>query len=255
MNLTGIRQKVFLDRYALKNEAGEAIEKTPEEMWKRVAHAIAQVEPKAKRGYWEEQFETAMADFVLVPGGRILSGAGTGYKVTFYNCFVIPSPHDSRQGILKTLSQMVEIMSRGGGVGINLSSLRPRGARVSKVNGFSSGPCNWAELFSVATKDIIQQGGSRRGALMLMLWDGRPDVEEFITVKQDLTRINGANLSVCISDRFMDAVEKDADWPLLFPDPSDPEYDEKWDGDLEVWKSLGKKVVVRKVAKARKLWD
>jgi len=146
-------------------------------------------------------------------------------------------------------------MARGGGVGINLSSLRPRGSRVKKVNGFSSGPCNWAELFSVATKDIIQQGGTRRGALMLMLWDWHPDLEDFITVKQDLARINGANLSVCFSDKFMEAVEKDADWPLVFPDTTDPEYDEKWDGDLDVWKSLGKKIVVRKIVKAKKIWD
>lgn len=255
MELTGIRQKVFLDRYALKDDAGAAVEKTPEEMWRRVAHAIAAVEPKAKRDHWEEKFYRAMEDFVLVPGGRILSGAGTGYKVTFYNCFVIPSPHDSRQGILTTLSQMVEIMSRGGGVGINLSSLRPRGARVKKVNGFSSGPCNWAELFSVATKDIIQQGGSRRGALMLMLWDWHPDVEEFTTVKQDLSRINGANLSVCVSDAFMEAVKADSDWDLVFPDKDDPEYDEKWDGYLPNWKALGKKVIVYKTVKARELWD
>ncbi|MBI4066462.1 adenosylcobalamin-dependent ribonucleoside-diphosphate reductase, partial [Candidatus Gottesmanbacteria bacterium] len=255
MDLTGIRQKVFLDRYALKDEGGNPTEKTPEEMWKRVAHAIAQVEPKGKREYWEEKFYQTMDNFVLVPGGRILSGAGTGYKVTFYNCFVIPSPHDSRQGILHTLSQMVEIMSRGGGVGINLSSLRPRGARVKKVNGFSSGPINWAELFSVATKDIIQQGGSRRGALMLMLWDWHPDIEEFITVKQDLSRINGANLSVCVSDAFMTAVKNDADWELVFPDKNDPEYDEKWDGYLPNWLKLGKKVVVQKTIKARALWD
>ncbi|MEK7065620.1 MAG: adenosylcobalamin-dependent ribonucleoside-diphosphate reductase, partial [Patescibacteria group bacterium] len=187
--------------------------------------------------------------------GRILSGAGTGYKVTFYNCFVIPSPHDSRQGILSTLSQMVEIMSRGGGVGINLSSLRPRGFRVKKVNGFSSGPCNWAELFSVATKDIIQQGGSRRGALMLMLWDWHPDVEEFITVKEDLSRINGANLSVCVSDSFMDAVKNDRDWDLVFPDTTDPDYDTKWDGYMPNWLSLGKKPIVKKTVKARDLWD
>ena len=224
-------------------------------MWRRIAHAIADVEPKAKRTYWEEKFYGAMQDFVFVPGGRILSGAGTGYKVTFYNCFVIPSPHDSRQGILKTLTQMIEIMSRGGGVGINLSSLRPRGARVTKVNGFSSGPCNWAELFSVATKDIIQQGGSRRGALMLMLWDWHPDVEEFITVKQDLTRINGANLSVCVSDAFMEAVKNDADWDLIFPDKNDPDYDTKWDGYMPNWLALGKKPIVHKTIKARALWD
>lgn len=255
MELTGIRKTVFLDRYALKDEAGKSIEETPEQMWRRVSHAIAAMEPKRERVAWEEKFYGVMKDFTFVPGGRILSGAGTGYKVTFYNCFVIPSPHDSRGGILNTLGQMVEIMSRGGGVGINLSSLRPRGARVQKVNGFSSGPCNWAELFSVATKDIIQQGGSRRGALMLMLWDWHPDVEEFITVKQDLSRINGANLSVCVSDTFMEAVKKDADWELVFPDKSDPEYDTKWDGYLPNWIALGKKVIVHKTLKARALWD
>ncbi len=254
-NFTGIRNTVFLDRYALKSESGAAVEQTPEEMWRRVARAIAKVEKKADQAHWEEEYYQAMKDFVLVPGGRILSGAGTGYKVTFYNCFVIPSPHDSRQGILSTLSNMVEIMSRGGGVGINLSSLRPRGSRVQKVNGFSSGPCNWAELFSVATRDIIQQGGSRRGALMLMLWDWHPDVEEFITVKQDLARINGANLSVCVSDDFMTAVKNDADWDLKFPDPKDPDYDAKWDGYLPNWIALGKTPIVKKTVKARALWD
>ena len=88
-----------------------------------------------------------------------------------------------------------------------------------------------------------------------MLWDWHPDIEEFITVKQDLLRINGANLSLCVSDSFMDAVEKDADWPLVFPDTNDPEYDEKWNGDLEEWKKLNKKIIVRKVVKARKIWD
>ena len=142
---------------------------------------------------------------------------------------------------------MVEIMARGGGVGINLSSLRPRGTRVKKVNGFSSGPINWAELFSVATRDIIQQGGTRRGALMLMLWDWHPDIEEFITVKQDLSKINGANLSLCVSDTFMEAVEKDSDWPLVFPDIKDPEYDRKWTGDLDAWKKWVKKLLFIKL--------
>src|SRR3989338_890950 len=140
MKLSGIRKQVFLDRYSLKDVRGNSMEKTPEEMWKRVASGIAQIEKPQIRTFWEKKFYQAMEGFKLVPGGRILSGAGTGYNVTFYNCFVIPSPQDSRDGILETLKQMVEIMARGGGVGINLSSLRPRGARVRKVNGFSSGP-------------------------------------------------------------------------------------------------------------------
>ena len=256
MQLTGIRNTVFLDRYALKDKAGKPIEQTPEEMWHRIARGVAQNEKTEElQQKWESQFYEAMTDFKFVPGGRILSGAGTGYKVTYYNCFVIPSPKDSRDGILETLKQMVEIMARGGGVGINLSSLRPRGARVKKVNGFSSGPCNWAELFSVATKDIIQQGGTRRGALMLMLWDWHPDIEEFITVKQDLSRINGANLSVCVSDTFMEAVKADSDWQLYFPDSDDPDYDEKWDGIMAHWLALGKKPKPYKTIKARQLWD
>ncbi|MFA6081242.1 MAG: adenosylcobalamin-dependent ribonucleoside-diphosphate reductase [Patescibacteria group bacterium] len=255
MKLTGISEKVFLDRYSLKSKEGKSIEKRPEDMWARMAKAVSLVEKKSKQKKWEKEFYSVLKDFKYVPGGRILSGAGTGYDVSFYNCFVIPSPKDSRGGILETLGNMVEIMARGGGVGINLSSLRPRGARVKKVNGFSSGPINWASLFSVATRDIIQQGGTRRGALMLMLWDWHPDIEEFITVKQDLSKINGANLSLNISDSFMEAVEKDADWPLVFPDIKDPEYDQKWTGDLDAWKKMGKKIIVHKIVKARKLWD
>lgn len=255
MKLSGVSEKVFLDRYALKDKEGKPLENAPEEMWHRVAKAVAAQEKKSDRKKWEKAFYEAMEDFKYIPGGRILAGAGTGFSVTFYNCFVIPSPKDSRGGILDSLRNMIEIMARGGGVGINLSSLRPRGARVRKVNGFSSGPCNWAEMFSLATKDIIQQGGTRRGALMLMLWDWHPDIEEFITVKQDLSRINGANLSVCVSDKFMEAVKADADWPLVFPDIDDPDYDEMWDGDIEAWKMKGKKVVVRKVVKAAEIWD
>jgi len=255
VNLDGIRQKVFLDRYALKDKDGERIESTPEEMWKRVARGIAATEKKADQKKWQEEFYRVMEDFKFVPAGRILSGAGTEYQVTYFNCFVIPSPKDSRHGILEALGQLVEIQARSGGVGLNLSSLRPKGARVKKVNGTSSGPVNWATLFSVATHDIVQQGGSRRGATMLMLWDWHPDIEEFITVKEDLSKINGANLSVCVSDSFMEAVKADADWDLVYPDISDPEYDEKWDGEIDKWKALGKKIIVYKTVKAREQWD
>jgi ribonucleoside-diphosphate reductase alpha chain len=255
MKLDGIRQKVFLDRYSLKDEKGEPTEQTPEEMWKRVARGIAKQEKKEDRREWQKRFYESMDGFKFVPAGRILSGAGTEYQVTYFNCFVIPSPKDSRGGILESLGQLVEIQARSGGVGLNLSSLRPRGARVKKVNGTSSGPVNWASLFSVATHDIVQQGGSRRGATMLMLWDWHPDVEEFITIKQDVTKINGANLSVCISDAFMQAVKDDADWELLYPDLDDPRYDELWDGDMTKWKAAGGKVTVYKTIKARSLWD
>lgn len=250
-----LREKVFLDRYALKDKEGNLTEHTPEETWQRVAWGIAQNEKQALRKKWEKAFYDVMSDFKFVPGGRILSGAGTNYQVTYFNCFVIPSPKDSRDGILESLKQLVEIQSRSGGVGLNLSSLRPRGARVKKVNGTSSGPVTWAGLFSYATHDVVQQGGTRRGATMLMLWDWHPDIEEFITVKEDLSKINGANLSVCVSDAFMEAVKNDSDWDLVYPDIADPEYDAKWDGEIDEWRALGKKVKVYKTVKARYLWD
>jgi len=255
MKLDGLREKVFLDRYALKDKEGKLLEHKPEEMWKRVANGIAQNEKPAKRKYWAKKYYEAMENFKFVPGGRILSGAGTKYQVTYFNCFVIPSPKDSRGGIVDSLKQLIEIQSRSGGVGLNLSSLRPNGARVKKVNGTSSGPVTWAGLFSYATHDVVQQGGTRRGATMLMLWDWHPDIEEFITVKQDVTKINGANLSVCISDAFMEAVKKDKDWDLVYPDLDDPRYDAKWTGDMDAWKKINGKVKIYKTIKAKALWD
>lgn len=255
--LEGLRQTVFIDRYSLRDKDGKQMEAHPEQMWRRVAKGIAQFEDgKKAQNEWEEKFYQVMRDFKFVPAGRILSGAGTGYEVTFFNCYVIPSPKDSRGGIMENITQTVEIQSRAGGVGVNLSSLRPRGARVRKVNGTSSGPVNWAALYSTANHDVIQQGGSRRGALMLMLNDWHPDIKEFIRVKEDLTKIPGANLSVCVSDDFMEAVQKDADWDLVFPDfINDDRYDELWDGDLETWKNNGGNVVVYETVKARELWD
>ncbi len=544
--LEGIRQKVFMDRYSLKDAAGQPLEFYPEQTWARVARGIAAVETsEEKRAEWEKRFYDALSDFQFVPGGRILAGAGTGHQVTYYNCmppdqevltangyrpisqvavgdlvvthrnrlrpvlhrferetseplyiirpkkigydelrltgehkvyiirsewvnkhksrdglrlqhepdwipakdikpgdyvtfvyydedpprveasehdidlqyyfehdnlrwvqideiavkeyagvvmdieveedhsfisagvvvsncFVIPSPEDSRQGILDNLKLMTEIMARGGGVGINLSTLRPRGSYIKTVNGTASGPCSWAQLYSVATGDVIQQGGcfgpderivtdrglipakeladrldageaiqaqthkglrpftsvfrngikdlyevttlhgyhvrvtlehkmgvlrngeivtiplrdlkegneilllfgegnkseihpdpissitsvgaskvfdfevdevhllsangiytsnSRRGALMLMLDDNHPDIEEFITVKRTPGKIEHANLSVCVSDAFMQAVKDDAGWNLT------------WQGE------------VKKTVRARALWD
>ncbi len=255
--LEDLRLQVFLDRYSLKDaEDGASVEKYPEQMWTRVAKGIAQFESTTHlQKEWEKKFYSVLKDFKFVPGGRILSGAGTGYEVTFFNCYVIPCPMDSREGIMENITMTVEIQSRAGGVGVNLSSLRPRGARVRRVNGTSSGPVNWAALYSTANHDVIQQGGSRRGALMLMLNDWHPDVEEFIRVKEDLTKIPGANLSVCVSDKFMKAVKADSDWDLVFPDyMNDSRYDQLWTGDIDEWIKAGGKLKVYKTVKARDIW-
>ncbi|MDQ1909717.1 adenosylcobalamin-dependent ribonucleoside-diphosphate reductase [Paenibacillus sp. GD4] len=229
------------------------VETTPEQMWDRLASAMASVEAPEKRKEWTEKFRYVLDDWKLVPGGRIAAGADASDELTLFNCYVIPSPKDSRGGIMATLSEMTEIMARGGGVGINLSSLRPRRAIVKGVNGSSSGAVSWGGLFSYTT-GLIEQGGSRRGALMLMMNDWHPDVVDFITVKQTMGQITNANLSVCVSNSFMKAVKEDLDWQLLFPDTSDPDYDELWDGDLDRWRKLGKRVVEYRTVKAREVW-
>ncbi|MFD0695905.1 adenosylcobalamin-dependent ribonucleoside-diphosphate reductase [Paenibacillus sp. GCM10027628] len=305
--LEGLSEKIFLDRYALKNadtshakvgdtvlvltkddpkfpakEVGEIIsrqgdivkvrtrsgetvessvekltlniEKTPEEMWDRLAGAMASVEATPeKRKEWTEKFRYILDDWKLVPGGRIAAGADASDELTLFNCYVIPSPHDSRGGIMSTLSEMTEIMSRGGGVGINLSSLRPRRSVVKGVNGSSSGAVSWGGLFSYTT-GLIEQGGSRRGALMLMINDWHPDLLDFITVKSTMGQITNANLSVCVSNGFMKAVKEDLDWELVFPDTTDPDYNDKWDGNLDAWKKLGKTVKPYRTVRARDVW-
>lgn len=230
------------------------VEKTPDEMWDRLAEAMASVEQtEEKKQEWKEKFRYILDDWKLVPGGRIAAGAGASEELTLFNCYVIPSPHDSRGGIMETLTEMTEIMSRGGGVGINLSSLRPRRAIVRGVNGSSSGAVSWGGLFSYTT-GLIEQGGSRRGALMLMINDWHPDLMRFITVKQTMGEITNANLSVCVSNDFMKAVKEDLEWDLVFPDTSDPDYNDQWNGDLKAWRDLGKEVIHYETVRAREIW-
>jgi ribonucleoside-diphosphate reductase alpha chain len=231
------------------------LETDPGQMMDRVATGIAGAEKNAKlRKLWAERFRWMLDDFKFVPAGRILTGAGTDQLLTYYNCYVIPSPRDSRTGIIDTLLQMTEIMSRGGGVGINISSLRPRHAYVKGVNGRSSGAVSWGALYSFVT-GLIEQGGSRRGALMLILDDWHPDVFDFINSKRQAGQITNANISVGISDKFMDAMKADADWTLMFPDTSSPDYDAHWDGDMDGWIAAGRPVVPYKTVKARDIWN
>ena len=216
------------------------LETDPATMMDRVAAGVAAAESTPElQQLWQERFRDALEDWKFVPAGRILTAAGTDQELTWYNCYVVPSPKDTREGIMLTLSQMTEIMSRGGGVGINIASLRPRHSYVRGVNGRSSGAVSWGALYSFVT-GLIEQGGSRRGALMLILNDWHPDILDFIASKRQAGHITNANISVGISDRFMTAVREDADWELLFPDTSTEGYDELWDGDLEAWQAAGR---------------
>lgn len=230
------------------------LETNPSQLMDRAARGLAQVEAPEKRELWQKRFRWLLDGFKFVPAGRILTAAGTDQALTYYNCYVIPSPKDSRHGIMETLTQMTEIMSRGGGVGINLSSLRPRYSYVKGVNGRSSGAVSWGALYSFVT-GLIEQGGSRRGALMLILDDWHPDVMDFIVSKRQMGKITNANISVGVSDKFMKTLREDGDWQLVFPDTSHPSYNETWDGDLPKWRAAGKPVNVYKTVKARQIWD
>jgi ribonucleoside-diphosphate reductase alpha chain len=237
----------------LSEHVAKPIETVPEQMMERVARGIAAVEGE-QADEWYRRFRWLLSGWKFVPAGRILTAAGTDQQLTFYNCYVVPSPKDSRRGIVDTLSQMMEIMSRGGGVGINVSSLRPRHSYVKGVNGRSSGSVSWGALYSFVT-GLIEQGGSRRGALMLILNCWHPDVVEFINSKREMGKITNANISVGITDQFMDAVHADADWDLVFPDTSDPDYEKIWDGNLEKWIAEDRAIIVHKTVKARQIWN
>lgn len=218
----------------------------------RVARAVAKAEG-AKADFWAQEFYQILQDFSFVPAGRIWAGAGVEERLTSGNCYVIPAPKDSRSGIIKTLDQMTEIMSRGGGVGIPVMSLRPRFGVVRGVNGRSSGSVAWSEIYGFAT-GLIEQGGSRQGALMLMQYCWHPDILEFIAAKKDQKRLTKANISVAITDDLMQAIDTDSDWDFVFPDTHHPQYDAEWAGDLPAWLSKGYPVIVHRTMKARELW-
>ena len=204
-----ISEAVLLDSYAVK-KGGVPIEKSWSEIASRVATAAAKDESVGIR----EDFNYMLDGMYFVPGGRVIAAVGAPYDITPFNCSVLDYPEDSREGIMSKLGEWIEIQSRGGGVGINMSTLRPKGALVKGVGGASSGPIAWMSLFSVATHQVIQMGGSRRGAAMLILEDRHPDILEFIDAKREAGILVGANLSVAISNDFMQSVREDLDWDL-----------------------------------------
>lgn len=207
--------RVFHDKYAMRDPAGRVIERTPVEMWRRIARELASVEATAeKRAQWEAQFYWLLEDFRFIPGGRIMHGAGNPKRVTLLNCYVIPVKDDSIEAIFEWMKEAARTYSLGGGVGTDISVLRPRGAPVNNAARSSTGSVSFMELFSLTTGTIGQSG--RRGALMITIADNHPDVLDFVKVKRNLDKVRYANISVRVSDAFMRAVEDDAEWELAF---------------------------------------
>ncbi|MFJ7828767.1 vitamin B12-dependent ribonucleotide reductase [Peribacillus sp. NPDC097284] len=309
-----------------------------EQIAKRNATGLASVETtEEKRTEWFNKFYEELKDLNFVPAGRVLYGAGSNTDVTYFNCYVMPFVPDSREGISEHRKQVMEIMSRGGGVGTNGSTLRPRNTLAKGVNGKSSGSVSWLDDIAKLTH-LVEQGGSRRGAQMIMLTDWHPDIAEFIISKMQNPRIlrylmentkdetikkyasdklkftphteqetamyqgiinykeipglggfsekiirdaeekvrvggtysvhnpdflTGANISICLTKEFMEAVEKDTEYELRFPDVEsyDAEemaiYNDEWHnvGDVREWEKMGHKVRVYRKIRAKELWN
>lgn len=312
-----------------------------EQIAKRNSTGLSEIEGEETRDQTSKDFNSILSSLELIPAGRVLYGAGSGTDVTYFNCYVMPFPEDSRDGIGEHRKRIMEIMSRGGGVGTNGSSLRPRDARAKGVNGKASGSVSWLDDIAKLTH-LVEQGGSRRGAQMIMLTDWHPDIFEFIISKMQNPKIlrfiietsnnedivnlaknklkfeplkgterlalehakdslssklkwteandsdtqtldyiedllgdeghysvhdpeflTGANISVCLTKEFMDAVENDTEYELRFPDVDNYNeeemefYDANWHevGDVREWEEMGYGVKTYQTIKAKDLWD
>jgi ribonucleoside-diphosphate reductase alpha chain len=209
-----LRARVFYDKYALRDRDGNVVERTPDQMWRRIARELASVEAPDRREAWAANFLWLLEDFRFIPGGRIMHAAGNHRRVTALNCYVIPVKDDSIEAIFDWMKEAARTYSLGGGVGTDISVLRPRGAPVNNAARSSTGSVSFMELFSLTTGTIGQSG--RRGALMITIADNHPDILDFITVKRNLTKVRFANISVRVSDAFMRAVEEDGTYDLVF---------------------------------------
>ncbi len=219
MALVGaISQRIWDMKYRLRAPAsgavpGEPLDKTIEDTWRRVAVALAAPERDAQ--HWAEQFYQAMTGFKFLPAGRVVAGAGSSRSVTLFNCFVMGTIPDDMGGIFAHLREAALTMQQGGGIGYDFSTLRPRGAPVKGVGADASGPLSFMDVWDAMCRTIMS-AGYRRGAMMATLRCDHPDIEAFIEAKREPGRLRMFNLSVLVTDAFMQAVAENAPWELLF---------------------------------------
>jgi ribonucleoside-diphosphate reductase alpha chain len=211
--VSALSQQIWDMKYRLKTAAGEPVDKTIEQTWRRVARALAKPERESKA--WVARFYAALEGFQFLPAGRILAGAGTKRNVTLFNCFVMGTIPDDMTGIFEHLKEAALTLQQGGGIGYDFSTLRPKGAPVKGVGADASGPLSFMDVWDAMCRTIMS-AGSRRGAMMATLRCDHPDIEDFIDAKRDPGRLRMFNLSVLVSDAFMQAVKEDAAWDLMF---------------------------------------
>jgi len=210
-----IAEQIWDMKYRLKEADGTPVDQTVEDSWRRIARALAA--PEEQPGAWEDAFFAALEDFKFLPAGRITAGAGTARAVTLFNCFVMGTIPDTMGGIFDMLKEAALTMQQGGGIGYDFSTIRPKGADVKGVAADASGPLSFMDVWDAMCRTIMS-AGSRRGAMMATMRCDHPDIEEFITAKQDPARLRNFNLSVLVTDDFMEAVKADGSWDLVFDD-------------------------------------
>ena len=208
-----IAEQIWDMKYRFKAADGTALDGTVEDTWRRIARDLAQVEKDPKR--WEDTFYTALEDFKYLPAGRITAGAGTARSVTLFNCFVMGTVPDSMGGIFDMLKEAALTMQQGGGIGYDFSTIRPKGASVKGVSADASGPLSFMDVWDAMCRTIMS-AGSRRGAMMATMRCDHPDIEAFIAAKSDPARLRMFNMSVLVTDDFMEAVKADGPWDLVF---------------------------------------
>jgi ribonucleoside-diphosphate reductase alpha chain len=211
---TDIARHIWQTKYRyLAN--GDVVDVSITDTWSRVAAALAAVEHHDAAA-WDTRFRAALDGFSFLPGGRILAGAGTTRQVTLFNCFVMDRIGDSLEAIFDALKEGALTMQAGGGVGYDFSTLRPRGTRAHNSGNIASGPVSFMRIWD-ATCATVLSTGARRGAMMATLRCDHPDIEAFVAAKQDLHELRHFNCSVLVTDAFMEAVARNAAWPLVFP--------------------------------------
>ena len=249
----------WMNKYAMKDDAGQFVEQSPDDMHKRMAKEFGRIEADYKLKYnlngsakflskygqeredlTEEKIYNYFKEFgYIIPQGSVMSSLGNYYQLaSLSNCIVVPDLHDSYGGVFYTDQQLAQLFKRRCGVGVDISNLRPAGARVSNAAKSTSGAVSFMNRFSNTTREVAQNG--RRGALMLSMDIAHPDVEDFITIKQDLQKVTGANISIRLSDEFMSAVESNSEYTHKWPIESDNPKFTKTVNAKELWDTIVK---------------
>lgn len=214
--LPAISDAIWRRKYRFAGSPTAVADETIEDTFRRVAQAAASAEADGDaQAKWGAAFYDAMADFGFQPAGRILAGAGTDRNVTLFNCFVLGAIPDDLSGIFESVKEAALTMQAGGGIGHDFSTLRPRGAAVKSIGADASGPVSFMDVWDAMCRTIMS-AGQRRGAMMATLRCDHPDIEAFVAAKSDPLRLRNFNLSVLVTDAFMEAVKRGAPWELVF---------------------------------------